>query len=57
MKHGDLINLDGDTWTVVAVGATDEQGRVYLHLASTTRFIAQRNGKRPIQICDWVKAA
>lgn len=26
---------------------------VYLHLASTTKFHQQRNGKNPVQHCGW----
>ena len=57
MQANQTINLDGDTWRIVSVGATDDQGRVYVHLASETRFQVQRNGRRPIQISDWVDRA
>lgn len=47
------ITWAGDVWNVAGRGAI-EDGKVYLHLSSTTRFREQRNGKCPIQICDWV---
>lgn len=50
------IKHDGDTWTIVAQGATRD-GKVFCHLASTTRFRHQRNGKNPIQINDWIDHA
>lgn len=53
IAHGDIVKYDGDTWRVLAVGAQRE-GEIYLHLASTTRFIEQRNGKRPIQMASFV---
>lgn len=45
--------LDGDMWRIVGVG-TVRDGKVYLHLASTTRFRQQRNGPNPIQMADWI---
>lgn len=51
------IEVFGDTWNVLALGARDNEGKVYAHLASTTRFVEQRNGKRPIQIGDWIDAS
>ena len=52
-KH--LITLDGDEWVIVNVGFVDnDTGKVYCHLASTTRFRQQRNGKVPVQIGDWL---
>jgi hypothetical protein len=53
MKNEVIINLDGDTWRVLSTGA-NRDGKVYCHLASTTRFRQQKNGKNPIQMCDWV---
>jgi hypothetical protein len=47
------IELDGDTWRVVGLGVRRD-GQVYAHLASTTRFRQQRNGKCPIQMCDFI---
>ena len=50
-----LITLDGDEWVVVSVGFADHNtGNVYCHLRSTTRFVQQKNGKRPVQIADWL---
>jgi hypothetical protein len=54
LKHGQGLTVDGDTWRVLGVGATDEQGRTYVHLASTTRMQSQRNGARPIQCAMWL---
>jgi hypothetical protein len=47
------IQYDGDVWNVLAKGATRD-GKTFFHLASTTKFVQQRNGKRPIQICTWI---
>jgi hypothetical protein len=49
------INHDGDTWKVLGEGATRD-GKVYCHLASTTRGRQQRNGWYPIQMGDWIEA-
>ena len=49
-----LIEHEGDTYRVIAKGAKDAQGRVYCHLASTTRYVEQRNGRRAVQIADWI---
>lgn len=51
-QYGDTVETDGDTWTVVNVGASRD-GKTYLHLMSTTRFVHQKNGKRFAQIADW----
>lgn len=48
------IEHDGDTWEIVAEGATRD-GKTYCHLASTTRFLQQKNGKSPVQIADWIE--
>lgn len=50
----EVIEHNGDTWRVLARGATRDDGAVYCHLASTTHFVQQRNGQRPVQICDWI---
>lgn len=47
------ITHDGDTWRVLSVGAF-LNGKVFCHLASTTRSTKQRNGFMPIQINDWI---
>lgn len=47
------IKLNGDTWNVAGRGV-EVDGKVFLHLSSATRFRAQKNGKRPVQMCDWV---
>lgn len=53
-KHNEFLGrtaaFDNDVWKVVGVGATDADGFVFLHLASTTRFRQQRNGKVPVQM-------
>ena len=43
----------GDAWRVIGVGA-QRDGNTFCHLASTTRFRKQKNGKNPIQISNWV---
>jgi len=53
-KIDDTIEYDGDTYKVLAVGWTNEDGLTCLHLASTTRFVTQRNGKRPCMIVVWL---
>lgn len=59
MKTADLtkflITLDNDEWVVVSAGAINNADKtIYLHLRSTTRFVQQKNGKRPVQIADWL---
>lgn len=51
-----VVEHDGDRWRVIAKGATRGDGYVYCHLASTTRYAQQRNGRRPVQIVDWIVA-
>lgn len=46
------VKFDGDVWNVLGEGAKRD-GKIYLHLASTTRFRQQRNGQNPVQMCDW----
>jgi hypothetical protein len=53
LAHGDTVRYDGDTWKVLGVGAK-RAGETYLHLASTTRSVKQRNGQRPIQVGAWI---
>ena len=51
------IKIDGHTWRIIGIGIySDKKQATYLHLASTTIFRKQRNGDRPIQMCDWVKS-
>ena len=54
MKHllNTQIKTDGYTWSVVGVGAVAD-GKVYLHLRSTTRFRQAKNGKHWVQMVDW----
>jgi hypothetical protein len=49
---GKTITVAGDTFSIINVGFTVE-GKIYLHLSSTTRFRQQRNGKCPVQAADW----
>lgn len=51
-----VVEHDGDRWRVVATGTTSGDGYVYCHLASTTRYVQQRNGRRPVQIAAWIAA-
>lgn len=52
---GTIITWHGDVYRVINVGNYDtDEDTVYLHLASTTRFRVQKNGKCPNQICDAV---
>lgn len=53
MSEQKTIELDGDTWRVLNLGTRDN-GKVYAHLASTTRFRKQRNGDVPIQAGVWI---
>lgn len=48
------IAIDNDVWKVIGVGVTDADGFTFLHLASTTRFRQQRNGKVPVQMGEWL---
>jgi hypothetical protein len=45
------ITWSNDTWNIAGRGV-ERDGKIYLHLSSTTRV--QRDGKCPVQICDWV---
>ncbi|GGA05814.1 hypothetical protein [Dyella caseinilytica] len=51
-----VISHDGDTWRVLAQGRVNEDGDTYCHLASTTRFRVQRNGRVPVQMVDYIAA-
>ena len=48
------IEIDGEIWTVIGLGVTREDGKVFAHLSSTTKFRQQKNGRVPVQICDWI---
>lgn len=50
------INHDNDTWQILGEGAS-RGGKVFCHLASTTRGRHQRNGWVPMQINDWIDHA
>ena len=54
MKHllDTQIKVDGKDWIIIGVG-TVENGKVYLHLRSTTEFRQAKNGKHWRQIADW----
>lgn len=49
------IKHDGDYWEIIGKGVTREDGKTYCHIASKTRFRQQKNGKNPIQMCDWIE--
>lgn len=39
---------------IVGVGNTDaDTNRVFLHISSLEKFRQQKNGKNPVQYCDW----
>jgi hypothetical protein len=48
-----IIEHEGDTWKIIGEGALRD-GKVYCHLASTTRERQQRNGRVPVQIAAWI---
>lgn len=50
-----MIRHDSDDWRILSVGA-HRDGKLYCHLASLTRSVAQRNGARSIQSADWIDA-
>ena len=50
-----IIEHEGETWKLLSRGIS-RNGKVYCHLASTTRFTEQRNGRMPMQIGDWIDA-
>lgn len=50
---GLIIRYQNDTWKLLGEG-TLKDGKVYCHLASTTRGQQQKNGFRPIQMADWI---
>lgn len=54
-----IANSPQDTWVVLGIGVhrEGESGpETYLHLASTSRFREQKNGKVPLQIGDYFSA-
>lgn len=55
MNKENTIKHDGDTWRIVGLGAMCD-GKIYCHLASTTRGVQQKTGWNPMQIGDWVDA-
>ena len=48
-----IIEHEGDTWRIIGEGALRD-GKVYCHLASTTRERQQKNGRVPVQMADWI---
>lgn len=54
LKIDSLISFLGDVWRVVNLGATNADGHVYMHLASTTRGTQQKNGFYAIQMADYI---
>ena len=50
-----LIETDGDTWEVLAVGAKNEEtGEVIVHLKSTTRVFPGVKRDTPCQSMCWI---
>lgn len=49
-----LVIVDGHEYRILSLGVQREDGTVYAHLASTTEFRQQRNGKVPRQTCDYI---
>jgi hypothetical protein len=47
-RVGATIELEGDTWEIINLG-TIVDDKIYAHLASTTRFFTQKNGKVAVQ--------
>ena len=50
---GLVIHFENEDWKILGEG-TVKDGKVYCHLASTTRGQRQKNGFRPIQMAGWV---
>lgn len=48
-----FIDIDGETYRIIGRGAQNDEGHVYMHLASESRFVEQKNGRRPAQIVTW----
>lgn len=49
-----LLNSSTEPAKIINVGNyCPEEDTIYLHLASTTQFRQQRNGKNPVQYCGW----
>jgi hypothetical protein len=46
----------GGPWKIIGVGA-QRDGNIFCHLASTRDFRQQKNGRTPLQICDWIDTA
>ncbi len=46
----------GHAWRVIGVGA-ERNGNTFCHLANLYHFRQQKNGRVPVQICDWVDSA
>ncbi len=55
-KRGDTVELAGESWRVVAVGAVSGE-RTYVHLAHTKRGTQGRAGFIPVQQCGWFDGA
>lgn len=49
--------VDGKDWFVVGTGTTNDEGKVYAHLASKTEGQVQKNGFVPKQMADWIDPA
>ena len=50
-----IIETDGDTWQVLAIGAEHEDtGEVIVHLKSTTRVLRGVKRDQPVQSNRWI---
>ena len=55
IKIDGTLEVDGDRWRVLALGASRDDGARVVHLASLTRSRPQRNGA--VQALGWLTAA
>jgi hypothetical protein len=55
VQIGQIIEKDGDTWQVLAIGAEHEDtGEVIVHLKSTTRVLRGVKRDQPAQSNCWI---
>lgn len=54
MIAGDVVDVDGIEWRVVAVGVTIGDA-TYVHLVALAGGTQQKNGLRPKQMCGWLR--
>lgn len=48
------VEINGDTWYIVATGVQREDGKTYAHLSSATRGRPVKNGVQPLQMADYI---